>query len=166
MAKINDFELRGITNFRGHEGEELIQGNVYYKGKKVGFYSQDAWGGMDIFDIDYKLPLELTQEITKKAKEYKGGVLFKDIDTLYDKTYNINFKYDKKGYEYLFMDLIQLKEHEDIYKKYVKKFKTNCLYIIYENMFNMKISVLLKKEDIGKVKYEYKGLEDFVKVVE
>lgn len=167
MAKINEFELKNITEFRGHEGEDLIQGDVYYKGKKVGYYSQDAWGGMDIFDIDYKLPNDLQIEINKKAKEYKGGILFKDIDTLYDKTYNCDFSTMKRvGYEYLFMDLIQLHEHEELYKKYTKKFNTNWVYIVYEDLFNMSIKVILKNEDIGKVKYEYRGLEDFVKVVE
>ena len=36
MAKIYGVELKNITNFKGHEGEPLIQGNIYFNKKKVG----------------------------------------------------------------------------------------------------------------------------------
>lgn len=34
MAKINNFELKNVRTFYGHEGEPLEQGDVYYKGKR------------------------------------------------------------------------------------------------------------------------------------
>lgn len=41
----NGYWLRGIKNFKGHEGEPLIQASVYKDGKRIGFYSDDSWGG-------------------------------------------------------------------------------------------------------------------------
>lgn len=36
MANINGFELKGLKNNR-NDGETLISGNVYYRGRKVGY---------------------------------------------------------------------------------------------------------------------------------
>jgi len=169
MSKINGFELKGIKNFRGHEEEELIQGNVYYKGKKIGYYSQDAWGGMDIFNIDYNLNKDLRKEIEDLSNNYIGGVLFKELDDLYDKMYHLEDKwhYEKKGYEYLFSDLLQLNEHERLYKKYTKKFKHDKIAIVYEDAFNMKIvkniGQDLDKLFKDKVIFKYDSLENFNK---
>lgn len=52
MAIIYGIELKGITKFKGHEGEPLIQGNIYFNGKKVGLYSDDSWGGEEIIHIN------------------------------------------------------------------------------------------------------------------
>ena len=87
MASIKGIELKNVKEFRGHEGEDLVQGDVYYKGKKVGYYSQDAWGGMDIFDLDWQnLPKDLMREIKNITDNYVGGKLFKKIDDLYNET--------------------------------------------------------------------------------
>lgn len=53
--------MKGITKFRGHEGEPLEQGNVYFNGKKVGFLSEGDWGG--------PCSLELTSNEAKAAVE-------------------------------------------------------------------------------------------------
>ena len=160
MSKIKGIELKNITNFRGHEGEDLIQGNVYYNGKKVGFYSQDAWGGCDRLNIDYNLPTELKEEINNITDNYVGNELFKDIDTLYGLTYT---NHKPIGYEYLFMDLLQLMEHEKLYKKYSKLWGTNKIYIIYDNAWDIRIGGRkLREEDANKVYYEYNGLKDFI----
>lgn len=168
MAKIKGIELKSMKDFRGHDGEPLTQGNVYYKGKKVGYYSQDAWGGMDIFNLDYDLDDKVKKEVNDIVNNYIGGVLFKKIDDLYDKTYNVTFEKPlQKGYEYFFMDLMQLNEHEKLYKKYNKKFNNDRLYIIYNDLFNM--SIYSNKNDVNmelkfpnKTYFEYNSLKDFV----
>jgi hypothetical protein len=168
MAKIKGIELKKVNDFKGHEGEQLTQGDVYYKGKKVGYYSQDAWGGMDIFNLDYDLDDKTKKEVNDIVNNYIGGVLFKKIDDLYDKTYNVTFeKPIQKGYEYFFMDLMQLNEHEKLYKKYNKKFNNDRLYIIYNDLFNM--SIYSNKNDVNmelkfpnKTYFEYNSLKDFV----
>jgi hypothetical protein len=165
MAKINGFELKNITNFRGHEGEDLIQANVYYKGKKVGFWSQDSWGGCDNFNLDYELNSELKEEVNNKLHTYKGGIIFDKVDKLYDKTYNITFEHKIKqiGYEYLFSDLVQLIDFEKYYKKYTKQFNTDTIIIFYKDLFNLSVmSGALK----GRLKetdtyFIYNSLNDF-----
>ncbi len=167
MAKIKGIELRNVIDFRGHEGEPLTQADVYYKGKKVGFYSQDAWGGPDIFYLDYDLDKDLTKEINDIVNNYIGNVLFKKLDDLYNKQYNVNFHYEQKGYEYLFMDLLQLMEFEDLYKEYSKKFGVDNIAIVYKDLFNK--LVYGNRYDIdtsikfpGTTIFEYNSLKDFV----
>lgn len=165
MAKIKGIELRNIKDFRGHEGEDLTQGDIYYKGKKVGYYSQDAWGGMDIFDLDWQnLSKDLMKEIKDITNNYIGGKLFKKLDDLYDKQYNVTWEHrEQKGYEYLFMDLLELINHEDIYKKYSKKWNTNDISIIYNDYFNRSVCSGEPKGALkDKTYFNYKSLSDFI----
>jgi hypothetical protein len=62
MASINGLELKKVTHFKGHEGEPLMQGDVYYNGKKVGYYSDDSWGGPE--------NLEITPEVEAMFKDF------------------------------------------------------------------------------------------------
>lgn len=166
MASIKGIELKNITEFRGHEGEELTQGDVYYKGQKVGYYSQDAWGGMDIFDLDWQnLTKDLMKEIKEITDNYIGNVLFKKLDDLYNKTYKINWEHkpQAKGYEYLFEDLLELIHHEEIYKKYSKKWNRNDISIIYNDLFTMSICSGEPKGALkDKTYFNYNSLNDFV----
>lgn len=73
MARINGVEIKSLKNFKGHEGEDCYQGNIYLHGKKIGFWSMDTWGGMDHYSFDekllekavlsYKSMLEINEEI-------------------------------------------------------------------------------------------------------
>ena len=164
MASIKGIELKNVKEFRGHEGEDLVQGDVYYKGKKVGYYSQDAWGGMDIFDLDWQnLPKDLMREIKNITDNYVGGKLFKKIDDLYNEKYKVNFHYEQKGYEYLFMDLLQLLEHEKWYKKFSKKWNQNTIYIVYKDLFTTTIcGGELKGAFKDMTNFKYTSLKDFI----
>ena len=83
MASINGVSIKAFKKFRGHEGEELYQGNVYYNGKKLGFWSQDAHGGVcDNFEFDETV---LNNE-SEKYKNYSGKVSEED-----KKYYDITF---------------------------------------------------------------------------
>lgn len=55
MASINGVEIKNLKFFQGHEYESVAQGTVYYKGRKLGFWSQDAHGGCDNFEFDCKI---------------------------------------------------------------------------------------------------------------
>ena len=70
-ASIRGLEIRNMRRFLGHEQEELYQGNIYYTGKKVGWYSDDAWGGCSIIDVQ-KAHREIIENIAKVylAKKY------------------------------------------------------------------------------------------------
>ena len=67
MSSIKGLEIKGLTKFRGHEGEPLRQGNIYLKGKKVGFYSDGDWGGCATISYDSK---EIEAEIQAITVQY------------------------------------------------------------------------------------------------
>lgn len=172
MASINGIELKGIKEFKGHEFEDLVQGNIYYKGKKVGWYSQDSWGGCDHIDLDYTLPKELLKEIKNILDNYESETLFNGISKLYDKKYNVKFDHKIfKGGEFLFGDLIQLNDFEKTYKKFSKQWGINNIAICYKDLFNNVVrgSKLpkemferqLKNDKEIELYYLYSGLEDF-----
>lgn len=172
MASINGIELKGVKEFKGHEFEDLVQGNIYYKGKKVGWYSQDSWGGCDHIDLNYTLPKELLKEIKDILDNYESETLFKGISDLYDKKYNVKFEHKIfKGGEFLFGDLIQLNDFEKKYKKFSKQWCTNLIALCYKDLFTMNIKGsrlskdafenLLKNDKEVQLYYLYSGLEDF-----
>lgn len=124
---------------------------------------------MDNFNLnlDFNLDRDLIIEINDKTKNYVGNVLFKDIDRLYKEKYcpnlvDRNFEY--KGYEYLFEDLLQLREHESLYKKYSKKWNLKEITIIYKDIFTKQISGIGNRNN-DKVYYTYTSLKDFVKEI-
>ncbi len=104
MASINGVTVKSYKTFKGHEGEHLGQGNVYYKGEKLGFWSQDAHGAVcDSFSFDEKL---LASEV-EKYRDLSGRVEER-FKPLFDAT--------------MFMwELANLIETEKEYKKFAKK---------------------------------------------
>lgn len=179
MAKINNFELKNFTDFLGHEGEPLGQGDIYYKGKKVGWYSQDAHGGEDNIDFNRELSSDLIMEMQKILGSYKCDSLFPmEIDGI-DKTY------DFRGGEYLFADLMTLRDDEKRYKKYCKEFTKKSgrditsIALIQVNFYDLRVLGGIDKTELEKrisivdngalkdKKYRiYTSLNDFIKVVE
>jgi len=65
MLSINGLHLENMVQFRGHEGEPLYQGDLYLETHKLGFWSQDSWGGPDtvILEPEYQLD-RLNQKIS------------------------------------------------------------------------------------------------------
>lgn len=174
MASINGIELKGIKEFKGHEFEDLIQGNIYYKGKKVGWYSQDSWGGCDHIDLDYTLPKDLLKEINDVLDNYESDTIFYGIDELYDKEYNVKWENGKKrlkGGEWLFGELIQLSDFEKVYKKHTKKWGTDKIAICYLDLFTQVVrgsklplsmfTNLLDNDKNVQLYYVYSSLNDF-----
>lgn len=102
MAKINGIEIKGVKIFLDHEGCQIAQGNVYYKGKKLGSWSQDSWGGPDRFGFD-------TSILDKEVKKYRDSNKVKEEDK------------SICNLEILLFDLLELKDIEDEYKKCIKK---------------------------------------------
>lgn len=94
MASIKGFQLKGVVNFRGHEGELLSQGNIYYKNKKVGFYGDANKGIPQAIELT---GAEVIQAYEKASKEYCE---FPDL---------------------FFSELLDLSADEKEYKKFVKK---------------------------------------------
>lgn len=103
MASINGIEIKNLKTFRDHEGAQIAQGDVWCDGKKVGFWSQDSWGGPDLFDGCEKI-------VAQRAK-------------LFAEWYPKEDKYaDFQDDPAIFMGhLLALKEDEKTYNKYFKK---------------------------------------------
>lgn len=62
---VNGIDVKSLKRFTGHEGE-CYQGTVYLDGKRLGFWSQDSWGGPDTFEFDESL-------LDKACADYKDG---------------------------------------------------------------------------------------------
>lgn len=111
MASINGITVKALKQFRGHEGEPLYQCNVYLGNKKIGWWSQDSWGGPDTCYLDepYKV-----RKLEAKVKE-----LNRDKEETFSRTdgstYTINYSLD-----IMFGDLMALKNDEDTFKAAVK----------------------------------------------
>lgn len=108
MASINGVSIKGLKWFRDHEGCGIAQGNVYIDNKKVGFWSQDSWGGPDQYISDTSA--DLYSLIKERAEKFKEG-------------------YPKKGKYYKFADdpdcfmfeILKLIEDEKAWKANTKK---------------------------------------------
>ena len=102
MASINNIQIKNLKTFGGHEGETLFQGSIYYKNKKLGFWSQDAWSGPDNFDFNTKV---LDEEVEKYKKSGRVSSEFAEII----------------GLESVLADLVNLMEEEKEFKKESKE---------------------------------------------
>lgn len=101
MASINGVSIKKLTYFKDHDGCKIAQGTIYYKGKALGEWSQDAWGGPDAYSFD--------EDILKKAVEAYAA-----SDYVADKCKSF-FDLD------CFLgDLVQLTSDEKEYKKGLK----------------------------------------------
>lgn len=102
MASICGVEVKNLKTFRGHEGEPLYQGSIYLNGKRLGYWSQDSWGGCD----DYDFNVDILNPVVKKVAN----------TTLVDPDYKDIFDVDC-----LIDMVIKLKEDEKVYKNFCKK---------------------------------------------
>lgn len=106
MAKINEIQIKNLKSFVGHECD-YYQGNVYYKNKKLGFWSQDSMGGADNFYFNTKI---LEEEIDKFKNSSYIDRIFKNNSLNTDE--NTAILLDK---------LVFLSQCEKEYKKQTKK---------------------------------------------
>lgn len=172
MVSVKGISVKNIVNFKGHEGEPLVQCDVCYQGKKVAEYSQDSWGGEDRFDFDYNLPKEKRQELLaifeKTAKEFLDERLSKgETCDFYDE--------HKEWYDYkvLILDIIELKDMEKEYKKVLKQERDTMLVFMkdsfslsyiswkHNDIYTLDYVCKLKNIDKGNVRYFIQSEKDF-----
>lgn len=106
MASLNGVEIKSLKLFRGHEGEGVYQGTVYYNNRKLGFWSQSSVGGCDTYDFDNSAldtPFYMWKSQIKGSRYYE----YADLDIFMmvlagiislEKTYKNNLK---KGLSFL-----------------------------------------------------------------
>ena len=106
MASINGISIKSLKSFLDHEGMEIYQGNVYYKGKKLGFWSQDSWGGPDQFGFDEGI-------LDAEVEKFRNSEL---VEERYRQIVNV---------EIVLNELVEICQFEKKYKKNAKSgFKT------------------------------------------
>lgn len=110
MASINGLSVNGLTRFAGHEGETRYQGNLYLGTKKLGFWSQDGWGGPDRYRLEGKYSERLLNEAVKRANPDKAEK-FGDSENGFVVEYDLDL---------LLNDFIVLQFDEKEFKKAVK----------------------------------------------
>lgn len=125
MAKINGFELKGVKEFKGHEGEDCYQGNIYYKNKKVGYFSSSyTMGPMDInFDdreVERIFNETLKAYIENFPEQFDGsGLLYPELNRMFDG-------------ESFIIELLNIKDWEKLVKKEFKKGYKSAVMIFDE----------------------------------
>ncbi len=97
MASINNIKIKGLKTFADHEGCTIAQGNVYLNGRKLGFWTQDSWGGPDRYDFDKSI-------LDDAVRNYRDSDRVEDIykkifdtDCLMDAIVRLTF--DEKSYK-------------------------------------------------------------------
>ena len=101
MASSGGISIKSLKNFEDHEGFTIYQGNVYKNGRKLGFWSQDSWGGPDTFCFDEKELSEAIAHHRESGKASSGFMEFPDA-------------------EMLMVEIVHLAEDEKLYKKAAK----------------------------------------------
>ena len=110
MASIFGFEIKGLKTFVGRDGMGS-QGNIYYNGKKVGWYNNQANGGATDIDFD-----------GSKEQYSKMMGLLKEAMRKYYERYPLTEPYaDLEPNEDIFIDdLVCFTQDEKEFKKYQK----------------------------------------------
>ncbi len=103
MASINGISIKKLKHFEDHEGCKISQGELYYNGKHLGSWSQDAWNGPDRFDFGIKKLLESEVESYKKS-----GLVTEEYRSIFD-------------IDILMYELVNLMDDEKNYKKGIKR---------------------------------------------
>lgn len=111
MASINGITVKGLKKFKGHEGETLYQGNVYLGNKKIGWWSQDSWGGSDICYLDEPYKIRKLEEKVKELNRDKEEIFTRNDGSTCTFSYSLDV---------MFGDLMELKHDEDTFTKAIK----------------------------------------------
>lgn len=144
MANIYGIELKNVNNFIGHEGN-IFQGNVYLNGKKVGFYSEDAWGGEGRLDATK----ENRKKILDTIEKYYNDNPPLDVFAVYDNISADEFvnmrdngtlpkgrsKYFNSIDSFMY-ELYMLKNYETQFKKCIKQGSKALVIVEYIHIKN------------------------------
>ena len=144
MASIFGFEIKGLKTFVGRDGMGS-QGNIYYNGKKVGWYNNQANGGATDIDFD-----------GGKEQYSKMMGLLKEAMRKYYEHYPLTEPYaDLEPNEDIFIDdLVCFTQDEKEFKKYQKDGYIGMAVFQKRNEPYKEYTILFKRE---------KAIEEFQK---
>ena len=139
MASINEIQVKGIKDFKDHEGYTIHQGTIYYKGKKLGSWSQDYMYGPDHFDFDESI-------LEGEVKSYAAKSEF--VDDELRKVVNL---------QCLLSDLMALNAIEKSYKRYSRQgYKSYA--IVGNSLYNYRGWFFKQDKETCVKTQEYKNL--------
>lgn len=182
MASIKGISLKNIQKFRGHDGENCYQGNIYFKGKLAGSWSQDAWGGPDRFCINDD---NIYETLIQTATDYYAENPYKDYHGITLKEFTEGKEPSLESYtgvcalEMLINDIWLLSMQEKEYKKWQKKGYQIMVVFNYHHisapiprsatyLWTAETDDIAKQIEAQREKYPhlneqvYRGLQDFV----
>ena len=168
MASINGITVKGLKKFRGHEGEPLYQGNVYLNNKKIGWWSQDSWGGPDSCCLDEPYKVRKLEDKVKELNRDKEETFTRNDGSTCTMSYSLDI---------MFGDLMELKHDEDTFKAAIKNgfggvlLVTDGCHVFGWNLG--KTEARFTEKDLlehyakliadGKKKYRFYDEDDFIK---
>lgn len=121
MASIKGLSVKKVVTFQGMDGQGT-QCDVYYLGKKVGFYSDMGDGG------------EAQVDVTKEVVE-----IFRDYEVR-------DPEYHFKGVEWTILDVLELSDYAKAFKSKVKK-GFNALIVVKNSYQTYTVGVRMKPTD-------------------
>ena len=153
MASINGVSIKSLKTFASHDGCACLQGMVYLNGKRLGLWSQDAWGGPDRF-------------------EFRESVLDEQLNS-YKETNRVKPEYkDIFNLEMFLYELVKLADREKEYKKSFKKgyqilavaentMKRKSWSMLNEDVLKKNLQTIMQEKDNGFDVAIYRSLSDF-----
>ena len=140
MASINGIQIKSLKDFKDHEGITISQGNIYYKGQKLGFWSEDTWGGPDMYHFDESI-------LDEEVKRYVASDMVKD---------------EYKEFSDLGCLLAELRNLMDIEKGYKKCVKAGYKTYVYatDGYYVSSYFSPVDKEATKKLSYHKQFVED------
>lgn len=152
MVKIYNVTIKNLKSFKDHEGCEVAQGEIWKGKKHLGFWSQDSWGGEDIFEFPKE---KLADEVAK----FKASSCFNDF---LDREASVDDQKVRKNIEKYFdiemfiYEVLHRMRVSKLYKKVCKKCSvTTCVAVLH----NTEIAMLPIYEDEGNL-----SNEEFLKI--
>lgn len=137
MAKINGWEIKGMVCYKGHGGEPLRQCNVYYNGKKVGYYSDGDWGGENTLELPATFEKECSEEFVwelMQLKDYES-----DYKKAVKKGHDCLAVYDKTEWTQAIFTC-RYEHHKDQITELAKKAKAEKSLKFYRSMADFNIT--------------------------
>ena len=113
--RVNGFTLKGVKEFKGHEGEPCHQGHIYLNNKKVGWFSSSyTMGPMDIKFNTPEIDKLFLETALAYDKAYPMGLLYYNAPFKFNPNYEKYFTIDAEEF---MLELLSIYLAEKEYKK-------------------------------------------------